>query len=485
MENRLNDNLISKVKEMFKNGEPDSDIRKLIRSETALGKTRANEIFLDLKKKIMEIEKTGIDFTNTDKIYNKDTDSYIINLKCLSKPLVISGPRHRAIWRSYSAYGENLTTHQICVKYSLTPEIFGEYKRIFNLVKEKEPISEEEIIENSIHDSVESMLEYKRYKILQQFEHESWKEVQLKAKKWDDFQNNVLDTAKRALAEWKPKSISTVKSPKIQTGSNYTFIVGANDWHIGEFYKKENGFYGEDFNSDIAVKLIDSYSDKIEDSIKSRNYKFKECLCILNGDILNSAWQGNTVKGTPLHSDKINEEMFRTALDSTSKFIERLALVFPKVKVMIVQGNHDGPLLSILGMAIEAYFKKVNSVSINVSSKWAEVTRVDNVGILVTHGGAAFVKSQLPQASLKLKSFLQDMWACHAESLVGCKSKIVISGHFHRFWQQDMGHFDFYCFGGLPTGDSYADSLNLRSIPRQNALIIDGDRVIETLHYYL
>lgn len=484
MDNKINEETILKVKELFKSKTPETEIRKYIRESLGLAKTRANEIYLELKAKIEEIEKTGLDFTNVNKIYNKETDSYIIKLKSMTKPLVVSAAKHKAICRSYSSMGENLTCHQICVKYSLTPQVFNEYRKIFNLVKDREPLTEEDIVTNSIDDNVQSLLEDRRYKIYQQYEHESWKEIQSKAKKWDDFQNFTLDTVSRAIEGWKPTALSTVKSPKIKDSAKYTFIVGANDWHIGEFYKKDTGFYGDDFNSNIAVSLIDSYSNKIEESILSRKYSFKECVCVVNGDILNSAWQGATVKGTPLHNDKINEEMFKVALDSTTRFIERLALVFPKVSVTIVQGNHDGPLLSILGMAIQAYFRKVDSVNILVSQKWAEVIRVDNVGILITHGGAAFVKSQLPQSTLRLKSYLQDMWACHAESLIGCKSRIVISGHFHRFWQQDMGHFDFYCFGGLPTGDSYADSLNLRSTPRQNALILDSERVLETLHYY-
>lgn len=484
MDNKIQEEVITKVKELVNNNTPESKIRKYIREALGLGKTRANEIFLELKGKIEEIKSTGLDFTNVSKIYNKETDSYIVKLKSISKPLVISAAKHKAICRSYSSMGEDLTCHQICVKYSLTPQIFNEYRKIFNLVKDREPLTEEEIISNSVTDNVEALLEDKRYKIYQQYEHESWKEIQSKAKKWDDFQNYTLDTVKRVLEGWKPTSISNIKSPKKKENAEYTFVVGANDWHIGEFYKKDTGFYGDDFNSDIAVSLIDSYSDKIENSISSRNYSFKECVCVVNGDILNSAWQGATVKGTPLHNDKINEEMFKVALESTTRFIERLALIFPKVSVTILQGNHDGPLLSILGMAIQAYFRKVETVKITVSQKWAEMMRVGNVGILITHGGAAFVKSQLPQSTLKLKLYLQDMWACYADELVGCKSKIVISGHFHRFWQQDMGHFDFYCFGGLPTGDSYADSLNLRSTPRQNALILNQDRVLETLHYY-
>lgn len=466
------------VLEMIRNGKPRSEVIAHIKEKYFVGDSRAGEIYRTEYAKTEKLEFSD-KFT-----YNKETDKYVIPLKCRRDPLVISGARHRAICRDYSSWNGDLTANEVCIKFSLTPEIFSEYRRIFNLTKDREPLSAEEVWDNSEDDSVESILEQKRYSIYQKFEKADWHETQKDADKWRAFSSGVLDVVKLTLDEWVPPRPCQVKVPKVAKGAAHTFIVGANDWHIGEKYSSEEGFRGKDFNSSIAASLIDGYASQIGGTVNSRNYKFSECLVILNGDILNSFSHGTTVKGTVLHNDAINEEMFRLALDCVSRFIERMAAIFPKVSVWTLPGNHDGPLLSILGMAIQAYFRKTPSVTINVSTSWAEVIRVGDVGVLMTHGGAAFVKSSLPQSSLKLKSYLQDMWSVKSDQLQGVSQKIVISGHFHRFWQQDMGHFDFYCFGGLPLGDSYSDALNLTSKPRQNCLILDGRHVVESLHFY-
>lgn len=468
-------------------GAPRSEVVASIMEDFSVKRTRANDIYRECQRSVetskaeSSDDPSGLVITNKY-TYNKISDKYIINLKCRVEPLILSGSRHRAICRDYSAWNEDLSSNEICLKYSLTPEIFNEYRRIFNLTKDREPLSAEEIIDQSVDDSVEAILEQKRYSVYSEFQKQDWKETQKDALKWRSLQANTFDTTREVLESWSFPAAKKLISPK--SSGDYSMVIGANDWHIGECFDPSVAYSGSKFNSDIAARLIDSYSGKIKGAVEARKYKFNSCYCVLNGDILNSAWDGKTVKGTQIHSDKVNEDMFEAAFSSTVRFISNLASIFPSVNVIIVPGNHDGPLLTILGTAIEAYFRLSPQIRIHNSKKWADIFRIGNVAMLVTHGGAIRVKSSLPTGPAKLKSYLQDMWAAHPEKIRGCTSKIVVSGHFHRFWQQDMGHFDFYCLGGLPLGDSYADELNLRSRPRQNCIILDNNNVIETLHFY-
>lgn len=473
-----------KIVEKIQSGASRAEVVSAIQKEYSVKKSRANEIYRECQsiRKLPEAASEGI-LVRSRYSYNKNTDKYIVDLSCRLDPLVISGARHRAIHRDYSSWYGDLTANEICLKYSLTPEIFSEYRRIFNLTKDREPLTDEEIIEKSTDESVETLIEQQRYEIYSKFQKEDWKQTQHDAEKWRRMQHNSLDTVRFILEEWELPKAKLIPSPK-STKVGRTIVVGANDWHIGEKYSAKSGFHGEDFNTDIATKLISDYSDSIASAAADRKYKIDNCLCILNGDILNSAWDGMTVKGTKLHNDRINETMFKAAFDSTVLFITKLAYLFPRVCVVFVPGNHDGPMLNILGIAVESYFSNNPQIEINISEKWADVRRIGNVAILSTHGGSARYKASLPTSSLKLKSYLQDMWAAKSDELTGCKSRIVISGHFHRFWQQDMGNFEFYCLGGLPLGDSFADAFNLASTPRQNCLILDENRVVETLHIY-
>jgi UDP-2,3-diacylglucosamine pyrophosphatase LpxH len=479
-------NKYKEIIEKIQSGAERAEIVAQIEKKFSVKRSRANEIYRKCQelRKNTEVKDSNI-IVRSRYTYNRATDKYIVDLSCRLDPLVISGARHRAIHRDYSSWYGDLTANEICLKYSLTPEIFSEYRRIFNLTKDREPLTDEEIIEKSVDDNVEALIEQQRYEIYSKFQKEDWKQTQHDADKWRRMQHNSLDTVRCILEEWQLPQGKIIPAPKQKkSAESRTIIVGANDWHIGEKYNAKTGFHGEDFSTEIASKLISDYSDSICSAVLSRNYKIDNCLCILNGDILNSAWDGMTVKGTKLHNDRINEAMFRAAFDSTVLFITKLAYMFPKVCVVFIPGNHDGPMLNILGVAVESYFSKESRIEINISEKWADLRRVGNVGVLSTHGGSARHKVSLPTSSLKLKSYLQDMWAAKSDELTGCKSRIVISGHFHRFWQQDMGNFEFYCLGGLPLGDSYADALNLTSTPRQNCLILDENRVVETLHIY-
>lgn len=490
--NKITPELVADVTNMIKTNTPESIIRRFIRDSLKLGKSRGNEIFNTIKYNITDsftTQKSSSDKsksdtpleTNSKYTFNSKDKNYIVYIKSAGKNIVIPEHIHKGIM---AAYVSNLPVDQISVKFGIPVGYINEYKTIFGWRRDGVAITDEDAVNLSVDACAGKLLEEKKFEIIQEFNKLSWRRTMENAKNWELLKCGTLDVAKLILSKWVPSKLSNVK-PTQSIGGDYTFIVGANDWHIGEIYKKSSGVHGKDFNSEIAVSLIDKYSDKIDESIAARKYKFSNCICVLNGDILNSCFNGETVKGTVLHNDKINEEMFKIALDTISRFIERLVITFPKVSVHILPGNHDGPLLSILGFALEAYFKKVPSVNFNISKAWAEIIRVRDVGILITHGGSAFVKSSLPQSSLKLKSYLQDIWSSKADQLAGCKQKIVISGHFHRFWHQDMGYFDFYCFGGLPLGDSYSDSLNLTSTPRQNCLILNESHVIESLHYYL
>lgn len=479
----MNESIKQKALVMINTGESDTAVRKFIRQSTGLKKTRANELFLELKNNTQPTEPINSDsplVIDKKYIFNKETRQYVVFLKKVGKNIVVPEAQHKAMLR---AYVSDIPLDQISVKYSFPQDILTEYKEVFGWRRGGVDITDEDIENDSVEECANKLLKDKKFEVIQEIEKKSWKLTQDDADKWRKLSVNVLDLASSVLENWEPKSFSKVRPVKKSAGE-FTMVIGANDWHIGEFYSEKDGYHGTDFNSDKAVRIIDIYADKIIDSVKSRNYNFKKCLCILNGDILNSCFNGETVKGTNLHNDKINSEMFETALNAVTSFIEKLATVFPEIDVPFIVGNHDGPLLSILGLAVKAYFKNSDNINIQVSSKWAEMIREGNIAILATHGGAAFVKSSLPTATNKLKTYLQDMFLAKLDYISGCKTRIVVSGHFHRFWQQDLGGIEFYCFGGLPTGDGYADALNLRSKPRQNALVLDNNNVVETLHFY-
>lgn len=480
---KITPEFVSKIQDIREAGASETDQRKFVREYLGVSKSWGNTIFLELKKFFNGVPVYGLEFASDRYVYNTNTDTYVINLKCKKDPFVISGAKHRAICRAYSSWSDDLSVNDICIKYSLTPEVFSEYKKIFKLTKDKEPLSLEEIATNSIDESVETLIEEKRYKIYQEYEKQSWKDIQLKANKWDDLNSNTLDFLRLSLDEWNPPEYKKVAKNKI-VKDGLTFLAALSDNHIGELFKKEEAFYGNDFNTEIATQIIDDYSSKIRNTVESRRQKFNECLIVITGDYLHSCLDGNTRKGTHLHNDSINEKMFLAGLNTLIKFVESMLEIFPLVRVFTQKGNHESLILTYLAIAAEKYFKNNPNVKFEISSAWATLYRINNIAMIVTHGAHDELKKSLDPVGPKLKMFIQGLLLQKVDIIQGCTQKIVLSGHRHTFNQSDMGSFEFYCLGATVKGDNFADSLGLYSKVRQNCLIMDNDHVLETLHYF-
>jgi hypothetical protein len=481
---KITTEFVSRVRDMREAGLSETEQRKFVREYLGVSKSWGNTIYTELKKTFDGISAYGLEFASDRYVYNTNTDTYVINLKCKRDPLVISGAKHRAICRAYSNWSDDLTANEICVKYSLTPEIFAEYRKIFNLSKDKEPLSTEEVAINSVDESVETLIEEKRYKIYQGYEKQAWKDTQCKANKWDDLNANTLDTLRILLDTWTPPTIS--KNKKInKSDSGLTFVASLADNHIGEVFQRSEAFAGRDFNSDIACQIIDDYANKIGDTVSKRNCKFRQCLVFITGDFLHSCIDGNTRKGTHLHSDKINEDMFLIGLNTLVHFINKMEETFGSVKVFSVPGNHDSVVFTYMMLAVEKFYNQNKNVEFDISKAWAALHRVQNIAMIVTHGGHDTLKKSLPPKGLKLKSFIQELFLRRSDELAGCTQKIVLSGHKHAFSQEDMGSFEFYCLGSSVQGDNFADAHGLYHTPRQNCLILNDNHVVETIHYYL
>lgn len=480
---KITEDFLSIFKSKLESGESETNIRKFVKEHLGLSKSRGNEVYNEIKQNLEYAENYGLAFVSDKYVYNQNTDTYVINLKCKKSPLCISGAKHRAICRSYSSWIDDLSVNEICVKYSITPEVFAEYRKIFGLTKDREPLSAEEVIENSVDESVKSIVEEKRFKIYQGYEKELWKDTQTKAAKWDRFNTNKLDILKLSLDSWNPPKQTKIKlKPEIENGQ--IMLVGLFDIHLGEKYDSSKGFAGRDFNSKIACENMIRYAEKIEQAVAVRKNKFASCVVAVGGDFFNSCLDHFTRKGTALHSDLVNEDMFKTGLDALTSFIEHMSRVFNKVHVVVSKGNHDSVVISYAGIAASKYFRFNPNITFEIPEAWASTHVFNNVFVILTHGAHDTLKAGLPPVSLKLKSFVQEMMLARKEDISKYGQRLCVSGHRHSYSQLDLGSFEFFCLGSSVLSDGYCDALNLRNSPRQNVLIIGQDKVEEVLHFY-
>lgn len=482
---QISESLVASVQDRFSKGFSETEIRKFIKEELNLGKTRANEIFREIKSSLNKIEEYGIQFVSDKMVYNSDNDTYILNLKNRAKPLVISGQKHRAICRAYSSFGEDMTANEVCVKFSLTPDIFAEYRKIFNLTKDREPLSAEEVISNTVEESAEAMLEIKRYSVLQTYERESWREIQAKAHKWEDFQFHRLGPFCDFLEGWEPPVYKPYKITKEKNGTNSLVIV-LNDIHYGTKANEKVLVRGKQQTTNKVVDSVRKYGEKIAHDLTTMNLNVDTIVIVLLGDILNSNNPfGTTTKGTPLRNDQLGEEMFETAFDSLSDFIYNVSQFAPETKIYSYQGNHAGVLDSVLALTLSKYFRNQKNISFDICPKWAGYFVEKNTFFVCSHGAHDSIKAKAPKG-MRLDNYIQSLIINAQENgdMKKVNSRVALFADLHHLSVKETNDFYYVLAPSMVGGDEYADALSLNSKPAQVALLINNEGVKSVFNYY-
>lgn len=491
-ETKITQQVIEEIKSLIRKKMPDADIRKILRHNSGLGKSRSNELFNKIKSDVIfedlivhptVCQSTPRSVLPPKYFYNDINDEYSVTLS--GKEIVVSGKGHREAQEMYCGERE-YSAKDVASYLGLTEAQLMAYKSAFGWTRGSLIISDERVLSEPLEDNLDILLGHKKTVLQKTFEARRYSEVEKDAERWQRFSHGTIQKIRDTLDSWTPPKNKNTHKYVAENNGPLTLCVGLNDTHISELFHKDKAFGGEPFNTKIAASRIESYISQIKDTIHVRKQKFGKILIFVNGDYLNSCMDGRTRKGTQLSNDLVNEEMFQAGLDILINFVDELAQIAP-VEVFTQKGNHESVLLTYLAIAAEMYFKDIDTVKFNISKAWASLYRVNNVAIILSHGGHDTLdRSHFPSASTpaKLKGYIQDMLLGRRDELVGVKQILIVTGHRHVFSQIDMGSFEFFCFGALPPSGDYENANNWHSTARQNCIILDNDHLVETLHYY-
>lgn len=486
---KIHQDTITKLQTMLFEGYPETEVRKWLRTELHLSKSQGNakynEIVSGLKKvkKTEPVDNVGLEFVSEKYTYNEVTDVYIVNLKCQSKPLVISGAKHRAICRSYSEWGEGLTADEICKKYALTPTIFDEYRRVFNLTKQKEPLSIEEVMANSVEDNVAKILEEKRYKIYQQFEKESWKRIQGAALKWEKFQSKQFDPFVNFLESWQPPIYNKVKLETSNKKNDKYLVATLSDIHVGLISHDRYNYLKGKWNHEELEKSVKSYVAQMRDEVADRKTGFKSAYLLLMGDICHTL-SGFTDKGTKLETEFLAENQFDLAFNITVYFINELLTFLPEVNIKSVAGNHSSFGDYVVAFALEKYFRNEPRVTFENTTKRFLTFRIEDTLFLIEHGYSAHYHARLPEAGAKRETYITNLFLTKPDLLKDLKQKVFISADQHHMEAREYHSFEHYMLGTIVSADRHSDNCGYNNRPRQSCLVVDKDGVKGLLHFF-
>ena len=179
------------------------------------------------------------EFVSDDRYwYDRENDTYVTFLPDVG-PINVPGTKHRAMLDLYSNMIGEGTINQVCREFGMPRAWFTKYKQIHGWTKDHEPFTAEEMVEGDTEQLVQEALQKKRATFYRKFEQEKWKEVQKEAKKWREFETQVLAKVTEVIGN---RSAPPVKRLNLKTAkSPYAAVVGLSDFHWGKYSDRENG----------------------------------------------------------------------------------------------------------------------------------------------------------------------------------------------------------------------------------------------------
>lgn len=108
-------------------------------------------------------------------------------------------------------------------------------------------------------------------------------------------------------------------------------VILLSDLHVGANISNNWCVY----NTDVLKSMLEEYLSKIRDIQKT--HKVKNCVVACNGDLIN----GSIHKTIQIQNKETITEQIVTASNLISQFLVELSLIFEKIRVCFVPGNHS------------------------------------------------------------------------------------------------------------------------------------------------
>lgn len=183
-----------------------------------------------------------------------------------------------------------------------------------------------------------------------------------------------------------PLSKLAKKDSKTAKGVMVEFALP--DLHLGKLaWDDETG--GGHWDLGIAEKV---WKDAILD-LTARAPKAEQAWIIVGNDFFNvDNQEGETTSGTPQDEDGRWQRTFQKGQELMFWTIGILRRKFPKVKVIMIYGNHDSQRAFYLGECLANRFNGDNSVEIDNAPRYRKYYQWGETGLGYTHGDRIKVK---------------------------------------------------------------------------------------------
>lgn len=242
------------------------------------------------------------------------------------------------------------------------------------------------------------------------------------------------------------------KIEKFENVYDRVLLINISDLHLNK--------YSSDYNINEAKGR---YSKALDFFISESNAG--KCILIIGEDFFNiDTINKTTTRGTPQDTEVDVYKMFEEGLLFLKEKINLLSYNFSRVKVILVQGNHDKLLSYALIKALEQCYYTDNNVEFdsNVSNRK-----------YITIGNSLIGLGHLDNENEKQKPFLMQNEV--KEKYGKSKYNYFISGHFHNYSVEDIGGIQYIRLPSLSGKDSWHDEVGFIT-SNKSAIALEFDK---------
>jgi hypothetical protein len=208
------------------------------------------------------------------------------------------------------------------------------------------------------------------------------------------------------------------------TASGYLLELSIPDLHVGKLaWSRETGH--DDYDHKIARRLHD---EAVETLIaRTASYRFEEVVLVVGHDLLHcDSKAGTTTRGTPLDMDTRFHKVFGVVRTMIVAAIERCRTIAPKVRVVMVPGNHDTLSVWHLGDSLECFYHATPDVEIDNAPTARKYVEWGLVMLLMCHGD----KGKLDKLPLLMATERPDLFG-------RTRYREAHTGHLHQLRVQE------------------------------------------------
>jgi hypothetical protein len=227
----------------------------------------------------------------------------------------------------------------------------------------------------------------------------------------------------KEMAEYKPKVNTKLHG---QDTTAHCLEIGAYDLHLGKI-----GIIGDEYSMDIAQdRLLSAIQHLLK---RASGFTIDQILFVVGNDFLNTDGDKpipRTTKGTPQFNSDHHIEMYKRGRKLICTAINELCNICP-VHVVVMPGNHDEECIMYLGDALELFYEKNESVTIDNTRPLMKGFKYGNNLIAFDHGH----KMKADKAVQILPQRFRDIWS-------DVRYVELHRGHLHGVHQKKIGVTD-------------------------------------------